>query len=129
MLVAWRMTRSPVTIGRHETLAVAQAVMKQHGVRRLPVVEKGEVVGIISGYDLRCRHLSSLDLIPVEALMTENPIVVSSSATLEHAAVLMTTNKVGALPVVDHGRLVGIISAVDMMFPEPRPAAGWWPQH
>ncbi|HVN63254.1 MAG TPA: CBS domain-containing protein, partial [Candidatus Binataceae bacterium] len=97
------MTRRPLTIGPLENLAVAREIMKRHGYRRLPVTREGHLVGILSEYDLS-RHLTPPDHMPVEAAMTKNPIVVSSSETIERAANLMAIFRVGALPVVDNGR-------------------------
>ncbi len=124
MLVRECMTKKPVTAEPGDTLARADTKMKAGGFRRVPVVHEGKLIGILSEYDLR-GYIASLDSILVVAAMTPNPITVSPSATLEHAVALCKTNEIGALPVVDHGSLVGIITASNMWFPEPRPLPDW----
>ena len=124
MFIRECMTKNPVTIEPGDTLARADAKMKAGGFRRLPVVHEGELIGILSEYDLR-RYLDSLDSTLVVAAMTPNPVTVSPSATLEHAVALLKGNEIGALPVVDRGRLIGIITAINLWFPEPRPLPGW----
>jgi acetoin utilization protein AcuB len=98
--------------------------MKAGGFRRLPVVHEGKLVGVLSEYDLR-RYVDSLDSTLVAVAMTLNPVTVSPSATVEHAVTLFEGNKIGALPVVEHGSLIGIITASNLWFPEPRPLPEW----
>lgn len=124
MLVRECMTKKPVTVAPDDTLASAQTKMQVGGFRRVPVVHEGRLIGILSEYDLR-RYVDSLDSTLVRAAMTPNPVTVSPSATLEHAVALMKGNKIGALPAVDHGRLIGIITASNLWFPEPRPLPEW----
>lgn len=124
MLVRDYMTKNPVTIGPHDSLCHAYFTMKAGGFRRLPVMRDGNLVGILSEYDLRF-YLDSLDSIFVDQLMTPDPVTVSSDATLEHATGLLKRHEIGALPVVDRERLVGIITAKDMWMPEPKPLQEW----
>jgi len=124
MLVRDCMTKEPITLERTDTLARAYLKMKEGGFRRIPVVQEGEVIGIVSEYDLR-PYLDSRDSILVGSAMTPNPVTVSPSATLEHAVVLLKKNEIGALPVVDRGNLIGIITASDLWFPEPQPLPEW----
>ncbi|HEY6299696.1 MAG TPA: CBS domain-containing protein [Candidatus Binatus sp.] len=124
MFIRECMTKNPVTIEPGDTLARADAKMKAGGFRRLPVVLKGELIGIVSEYDLR-RYPDFLESTLVLVAMTPDPVTVSPSATLEHAVALLKGNEIGALPVVDHGRLVGIITASNLWFPEPRPLPEW----
>lgn len=127
MQVSQRMTKSPVTIGPDETLAAAAQKMRAGKFRRLPVIEDGTLVGILSEFDL-VAHRESLDSVSVRDAMTKNPVVVSSSATLERAAAMLANHKVGALPVISGGKLVGIIAASDLLLPEPRPLPEWTPR-
>ncbi len=126
MFVWERMTRNPVTIGPDDRLSVAAEKMLSGRFRRLPVIEQGNLIGILSEYDLQA-HLASLDTVSVRAVMTANPIVVEPSTTLERAAGLISTHRIGALPVMDRGELVGIVAAHDMLLPEPRPLPKWVP--
>jgi acetoin utilization protein AcuB len=124
MFIREFMTKNLMTVAPRDTLARAQTMMQAGGFRRLPVVQEGKLIGILSEYDLR-RYLDSLDSTLVLMAMTPDPVTVSPSATLEHAVALLKGNEIGALPVVDHGRLVGIITASNLWFPEPRPLPEW----
>jgi len=127
MRVAERMTRNPVTVQPSDTLALADARMKAGNFRRVPVLDGGKLVGILSQYDL-INYRDCLGSILVKTVMTPHPVTVSSSATLEHAISSLSKHKIGALPVLDEGRLVGIITASDLWLPEPRPLPEWIPR-
>jgi acetoin utilization protein AcuB len=114
MQVAARMTRSPVTVTPRDTLAKAQALMRAGGFRRVPVVSDGEVVGILSERDLR-QHLGYLESTRVDGAMTAAPMTVSSQMSVQDAARLLLEHKVGGLPVVDGGKLVGIVTTGDLL--------------
>jgi acetoin utilization protein AcuB len=114
MLVANCMHRDPVTISPHDTLAEAMERMKSGGFRRLPVVENGALVGMLSDGDAR-EHVGHLEHTKVNVAMTEPPVTVTPDITLEDAAQLMLRHKFGGVPVVDRGRLVGIVTASDVM--------------
>jgi acetoin utilization protein AcuB len=124
MLIEECMSKNPVTAAPRDTLAHAQTIMQAGGFRRLPVMDEGKLIGILSEYDLR-RYLDSLDSTLVVKAMTPNPVTVSPSATLEHAVALLKGNEIGALPVIERGRLVGIITASNLWLPEPRPLPEW----
>lgn len=124
MFVRECMTKNPVTIEPGDTLARADAKMKAGGFRRLPVVHDGELIGILSEYDLR-RYFESLYSTLVVAAMTPRPVTVSPWATLEHAVAVLRAEEIGALPVVEHGRLIGIVTASNLWIPEPRPLPEW----
>lgn len=127
MLVSQRMTKNPVTAGPDETLAAAAEKMRIGNFRRLPIIDEGNLIGILSEFDLQ-EHRQSLDSVVVRAAMTENPVVISSTATLERAAAMLSSHKIGALPVVSGGKLAGIITAGDLLLPEPRPLPKWAPR-
>lgn len=127
MLVSQRMSKNPVTVDPNETLAAAAKKMSAGHFRRLPVVDEGNLIGILSEFDLKA-HRESLESVPVRAAMTENPMVISSTATLERAAAMLSNHKIGALPVLSGGKLAGIITAGDLMLPEPRPLPEWTPR-
>lgn len=104
-------------------------IMRQGSFRHVPVVhaDGGQVVGIVSDRDLLNAgavfdielHERSESGIPAEivvsALMTENPRTIASGAPLAEAVDLLGEKQYGALPVVDDGRLVGILSYVDLL--------------
>jgi acetoin utilization protein AcuB len=127
MLVKNQMSGSPVTVASSASIAEALRTVRQHRVRHLPVVDDGELVGIVSDRDLRLAMPSPLGAetpefvalvegTPVDAIMARDPITVGPTDTLEDAAVRMRRSRVGALPVVDAaGRLIGILTETDIL--------------
>ncbi len=127
MLVSERMTRNPVTIQDTASIDDGLHLMRQRKVRRLPVVEaSGRLVGIVSDKDLLhaapspATTLSVYELhyllakLTIKQVMSSPVIIVTSSTPLEEAARIMADNKIGGLPVVDDGVLVGIITETDI---------------
>ena len=127
MLVRERMSTKPVTIGADAPITEALRVMRQSQVRRLPVVnDAGRVVGIVSEKDLLYASPSPatslsiyemhtmLTQLPVTEVMTKDIITVTADTPLEEAARIMADNKIGGLPVMENGRLVGIITETDI---------------
>lgn len=102
--------------------------MNRAGFRHLPVVADDALIGIITDRDVRLAvnspfvdadadltRESILDEVRVDDCMTPDPQCVSSDAPLHEVADLLTLNKFGAMPVVDNGRLVGMISYIDFL--------------
>ena len=114
MLVSKRMQKKPVTVGPEEHLATVQKKMKEGGFRRTPVVENGLLVGIVTDRDIR-QHLGFLERTKVNVAMSEKLVTVAPQTTLEEAALLLLKHKIGGLPVVDDGQLVGIITTSDIL--------------
>ncbi len=114
MLVGKRMQKKPVTVGPEDHLATVQKKMKDGGFRRTPVVENGRLVGIVTDKDLR-QHLDYLERTKVNAVMTEKLVTVLPKNTLEEASQLLLKHKIGGLPVVKEGQLVGIITTNDIL--------------
>jgi acetoin utilization protein AcuB len=114
MRVADRMTANPVTVTPSDTLGKAKALMDAGGFRRLPVIEGGKLVGIITERDLRS-HSGYLDATRVSGAMTPSPMTVPSHSSVEDAARLMLEHKVGGMPVVDNGQLVGVVTTSDLL--------------
>jgi acetoin utilization protein AcuB len=114
MLVSKRMTRDPATITAQEYLSNAQLKMRQGNFQRLPVLEAGKVVGIITDRDLRA-HTGFLERTKVGAVMTDKVITIAPRVTLEKAAQLMLSHKIGGLPVTEEGKLLGIITRSDIL--------------
>ena len=114
MLVNERMTRNPGYVGSQHTLAAAKALMDMDDIRHVPVVEGGKLVGILTDRDLQ-NHAGYLDSTLVDAAMVRDPVTAAPEMTVETAALLLITNHVRALPVVDNGHLVGIITTTDLL--------------
>ena len=108
------MSKNPVTIRPRETLADAKREMDRGSFRRLPVLEDGELVGIITDRDLR-QHLGQFEHTRVDAVMAKQVIAATPHMLLDQAAILMVKHKIGGLPIVEDGKLVGIITAIDML--------------
>ena len=115
------MTRKPVTVAPDASLAAARKKMGGK-FRRVPVVENGKMVGIVTDRDLR-EHKGMLDKTKVNAVMTKKVVTVTSATPIERAARLLLRRKIGGLPVVDDGKLVGIITTSDLL--KALVAPGW----
>lgn len=114
MLVSNRMTRDPVTVTEDDLLIQARLKMQKGSFRQLPVVRDGQLVGIITDRDMR-EHSGYLDRTEVKAAMSKKPLSVAPATTLEAASQLLLKHKIGGLPVVENGRLVGIITRSDVL--------------
>lgn len=121
------MTTQVVTIGVDDSIGVALECMRSRGFRRLPVVEDGRLVGIITDRDLRLATNSPLLLrekwyndfilesVKVKSCMTPDPWTIAPDAPLVEAATVMREKKYGGLPVVENGTLVGIVTVTDLL--------------
>lgn len=126
-VVADIMTANPVTVTPRNAIRTAVNLMREGGFRRLPVVDRGRLVGIITDRDLRRAANSPfvvreqwydnfiLDHIEVGSCMTPNPITVAPNAPIAEAARLMRNHKIGGLPVIADGQLVGIVTDTDLL--------------
>ncbi len=154
MRVGQWMTKDPITVGPKESIVVARTIIHARGIRRLPVMEDDHVVGIVTDRDLREAWASDantlsvhelqyvLEKIPVRDIMTFPVITVTPETSLEEAVSLLQVKKIGGLPVLREGRLVGILTETDVfrafaqvlhhgniegrpdLPPRPAPAAG-----
>ncbi len=128
MEVRDRMTRDPVTIRVGEAARAAADLMRLHKVRHLPVVDAaGKLVGIVTDRDLRqilfapamrtrASGAESLaEQLTVEEIMTSPAVTTTPYAELADAATVMHERKIGELPVVESGRVVGILSEIDVL--------------
>jgi len=126
MFVKYWMKADPVTISPDTLVIDAKKIMKKNKIRRLPVMKGEKLVGIVTLSGLReaqpsrATSLSIHELnyllakMTVEEIMTRDVVTCSPDMTMEKAALLGTRRRVGALPVVDKGRLVGIITESDI---------------
>lgn len=126
MYVKSRMSSNPYTVTPDATIAEALELMRQHKIRRLPVVKSGKLVGIITERALlevspsKATTLSVFEInyllskTKVSTIMTKDVITVSPDTLLEEAAVIMRDNEISALPVLEGEKLVGIITETDI---------------
>jgi acetoin utilization protein AcuB len=108
------MTKHPETIHPDDTLAKAKEMMEVAGFRRLPVVKDDEVVGMLTERDLRS-HAGYLESTKVNAALSAPVISVGPNSTVQEAARLMLRHKIGGLPVLGSGKLVGMVTTIDML--------------
>jgi len=117
-----------ITVSPEATLVQARKLIEEKKIDHLLVVnDKGKLVGLLSDRDLR-QHWASpaislsahelgylLDKILVKMIMIKTIVTVSPETTIERAALIMQSNNINSLPVMDKGELVGIITSTDVM--------------
>ena len=120
------MTGRVMTITPQTTLPEVQRTMLDCNIRRLPVVQGDKLAGIVTLGDLREAKASDattlsiyelnylMDKLTARDFMTPDPITIAPDATIVKAARLMVEHKIGGLPVVEDGKLVGIITETDV---------------
>jgi acetoin utilization protein AcuB len=130
------MTTNVFTISSKTSLAEARKIMEVHHLRRLPVVDRGMLVGIVTRDQLDrvdLPQISSFDMheftrilnkVTVKEVMTKDPITISPDATVEEGVTLAQEEKIGALLVVDDGKLVGIATTNDSFYKILNPILG-----
>jgi len=130
------MTTNVVTIPSSTSIADAKRIMEAHRFRRLPVVDKGKLVGIVTEHKLeemspsKATSLSVwelsylLDKTTVKEIMERNVVTVPPDMTAEESLAVAQSNKVGALVVVEDGRVVGISTTNDFFYKIVNPLLG-----
>ena len=127
--VAEVMVSPVVTANPRDTLADVLTLSQRRQIRHVPIVENGKLVGIVTDrtlreasthpavYNLLLDLLASLDRGTVEEIMIreEEVVTVPPDISVKGAARLMRERKVGCLPVVEEGRLVGIVTTSDLL--------------
>jgi acetoin utilization protein AcuB len=110
------MTTDVQTIGDQQPMSIAHGMMREQGIRHLPVLHQGKVVGILTDRDLRLvETLRDVDptKVAVSEAMTPDPYVVAPDAALDEVVSTMAAKKYGSAVVSDHGHVVGIFTTVD----------------
>jgi acetoin utilization protein AcuB len=127
MLVRKKMNTNLITITKGERMTAAKKILQEKGIRHLPVVEGKKLLGLVTNMDIRKAEASPatsleirelhylLDKITVSEIMTRNVISISPDISVEEAATLLHDNKIGCLPVVEDGALVGMLTENDVM--------------
>jgi acetoin utilization protein AcuB len=120
------MTPDPITLSPEESLMEALQLMRLRKIRRVPIVLGEALVGLLTEGDLKRAEPSTLsdteehfrqvmEATPVSRIMIENLLTTTPDAPLLEAARTLWTNKYGALPVLENGKLVGILTDNDLI--------------
>ena len=121
------MTRSPITVDSETLVLEAQKIMSENNIRRLPVVDKGKLVGMVTKHDLLeaspspATSLSVFELnyllakMKVKEIMKKNLVTIAPDTPFEEALKLGQEKKIGSFPVVEKGKLVGITTESDII--------------
>ena len=112
------MTPQPLTIGRQELLSTAHRLMRDHRVRHLPVLEHGELIGVVSQRDLYfLETIRGVDLETdiVEDAMTSDTYAVAPSAPIASVTSHMARYRYGCAVVLERGKVAGIFTATDAL--------------
>lgn len=126
MYVGKSMTKNPYTITSDASIADAVALLREKGLRRLPVVDGEKLVGLLTESDIqkvsptKATSLSIFEInyllskLTVKDAMSKKPLTIEAGNLLEEAAIILRENKIGTLPVVEDGKLIGIITESDI---------------
>lgn len=127
MLVKNWMSKEVITVHVNNTMQDAAKLLREHGIRMLPVMEQGELVGIVTDRDMKRASASdatTLDVhelihlvstIKIKHIMRKNPITVPFDFTVEETAEVLLKNKISGVPVVNHDKeIVGTITQTDL---------------
>ncbi len=106
------MILKPITLSSGQNVGQALEVMQQYHISGIPVVDDGKLVGIVTNRDLR--FVTDLTLAIAEVMTSENLVTVPAGTTLEQAQEILHKHRIEKLPVVDGGRLVGLITVKDI---------------
>lgn len=122
------MTKDIIALNRDDDLETAEMLFKRHKIRHIPVVVEEVVIGMLSYTDLlRISFADAVDededevdtlvynMFTIEQVMAKNVITVPSTANIKEVAEVLAKSEFHALPVVDEGRLVGIVTTTDLI--------------
>jgi len=116
-----------VTIGASDRLSTVEDIMTLGRVRHMPVVQGGRLVGVVSERDLLRASLSNLtgfdseerraflNGVEIVRVMSSPPVVIDADASVKEAALAMAERRIGCLPVMDGGILVGLLTEGDLL--------------
>ncbi|NOZ86543.1 MAG: CBS domain-containing protein [Deltaproteobacteria bacterium] len=121
------MTPNPLTLTEQDKVKTAVVHVLRNRIRHVPIVRDGKIVGIVTDRDLKRalpsvvagttpdEYQSFMDNTTLNEIMTQDPIVISPDADILEAVRIFVEHKFGALPVVENGQLVAIISQTDAL--------------
>ena len=127
MLVGNWMTKDVISVDVNDSMQDAAKLIRKHKIKRLPVMENGKLVGIVTDRDIKRASASDVTTLEIHELlfliseikisdiMTKNPITIPSDYTIDEAAQILLEHKLSGAPVVDdRGQIVGIITQTDI---------------
>ena len=122
------MTKNIIAVNRTDDLETAEQLFKQHQIRHIPVVSGDVIIGMLSYTDLlRISFADAVNeydtdvdtvvynMFTINQVMTKNVVTVNSETTVKEVAEILAKNEFHALPVVDQGKLVGIVTTTDLI--------------
>ena len=112
------MARELITAGPLDSVGHARELLEKHRINQLPIIEDdGKLAGIATDRDLRTKEYvpQSSHEIPLELVMSPDVITLEPHCTLVDAALVMRGRRIGSVPIVDGGRLVGILTRSDIL--------------
>ena len=127
-LISEIMTKNIIALNRDDDLEKAEMLFKRNKIRHIPVVAEEVIIGMLSYTDLlRISFADAVyeteeevdtlvyNMFTIDQVMAKNVVTVSSTATIKEVAKILAENEFHALPVVDDGRLVGIVTTTDLI--------------
>jgi|SRR5690625_247761 len=121
------MSTNPVTIDPSQSLYDVEEALNRHGIRHIPVVEEDHLIGVISRSDLLKISVTDLNededdvesvvynMYTISQVMTKVPVFIDKNYTIKEAAELLIKQSFHSLPVVEEGKLVGIVTSKDLI--------------
>ena len=127
-LISTIMSTNIIALNREDDLEKAEILFKRHKIRHIPVVNEDVIIGMLSYTDLlRISFADAVDeteteietlvynMFTIDQVMAKNVVTVPSDATIKEVAKILATKEFHALPVVDNGCLVGIVTTTDLI--------------
>jgi CBS domain-containing protein len=121
------MTSDPAKVGPDDVIAMAATLMKQEDCGAIPVVRDGELIGIVTDRDITIRVVAAgrdAKTTKVSEIMSADPITIAPDADVAEAATTMARSQIRRLPVVENGKLLGIIVTAQLARREKTSATG-----
>lgn len=125
MIIEQMMSRNVLTLNPTNTIKEAISMLREKKVRHLPIIdEKGGVVGVVTERDIKDAtpsnllegHNQELFETPLQEIMTKNPVIGHPLDFVEEVATIFYDQKIGCLPIVSGGELVGIVTETDLLY-------------